>query len=154
MKTIIRDYALRLKEDCEDYRSLVPKWLRAMLHGFGRHLYHWTYGLSPAKVEAIMNGEADVAPEMFIFANRCRKHYSGTMHPDGSQSWKINFEENAFLSILAFYGLKGNWRRMLEINGVWLDTLDEFEDSNDTAERYELPKGTRFYYLEPADHEN
>jgi hypothetical protein len=152
MKEIIRTYALRLKDDCEDWGSPVPRCLRMALHEWGKRLYCATYGLTPASVESALAG-ADVDPVTIIYANRCMKDYGATLKRDGGQTWHIHISEHALLAMIGFESVGRSWQRMCEINGIHIKSLGWQEDSDDTAERYDLPKGTRFYYREPDEPE-
>jgi len=154
MKSMIRAYALRLKEDCEDWRSPVPRWLRAVLHAWGKRLYCGTYGLTPKRVDELLEGvEADAVD--IIYANRCRKEYGATFRADGKTSFHgFCMGEHALLAMLAYNDMQGNWLRMLSINGIHLERMSGIEDPDETAERYDLPKGTRFYYREPDEPED
>lgn len=153
MKSLIRAYALRLKDDCEAWDSPVPIRLKMALHEWGKRLYCGTYGLTPERVDELLSGTPADAVDI-IHANRCRRNYGHTINPSGSQSFDICMGEPALLSMLAYSDMRGDWRWLLSINGIHLERMSDLEDSDDTAERYELPKGTRFYYREPDEPED
>lgn len=144
--TPLRTYALRLKEDCERWDSPVPRWLRCWLHAFGKHLYCATYGMSPQRVEAAMGGGDADAVEI-IHANRIMQAYGTTLGADGT-SYHIHCAEDALLAMLAFYEMKENWYRMLYVNGI---DMQRCWNEEEMAERFNYPKGTKFYYEEPTE---
>lgn len=148
MKSILRAYALSLKEDCEEWGSPVPLLLRIWLHRLAKRLYMATYGMTLEQPEAILAGEYEDIVQV-IYANRVMRNFGTTLNPDGSLNSHCNIEESALLAMISFAETEGRWQRMLFVNGIHLE--DCGWDSSDIAERYDYPKGSKFYYLEPVE---
>ncbi|MEM9149885.1 MAG: hypothetical protein AAGB19_05465 [Cyanobacteria bacterium P01_F01_bin.3] len=151
MIKFIRETALKLKADCEAWDSPVPRPIRIALHTIGKHLYVATYGMTPKKVDAILEGRY-TDPIEVIFANRIAKNYGATMRLDGT-SYRCNFSEDVLFGMVAFDLMNGRWNRLLYPNGIHLERCECFEHE-DIAERFDYPKGTKFYYIEPDDEES
>ncbi|WP_017302530.1 hypothetical protein [Nodosilinea nodulosa] len=147
MKKLIREFALRLKADCEDCQSLVPRPIRVDFHAFGKWLYCATYGLTPAQVDIYLSGKEASAVDI-IHANWCRRHYGETLKLEGGMSIDINISDHALLAMMAYNEFYGDWQRMLSVCGIHIEELSDIEESADTAERYDLPPGSQFFYIE------
>lgn len=152
LKKIIRAYALRLKEDCEAWNSPVPRPIKSWLHGLGKRLYCATYGLTPQQVSDALSG-VEMSTVQIVNANICRRNYGSTLNPDGTIRVEMCIAERALLVMLAYNEFNGDWQHMLSICGIHIEEMSDLEDSRDTAERYELPRGTYFYYVEPNEDE-
>ncbi|MEO1145157.1 MAG: hypothetical protein AAFY26_06125 [Cyanobacteria bacterium J06638_22] len=135
MKQLIREYALKLKADCEEYQSPVPIRLRILLHQFGKWLYCSTYGMTPLQAEEVFDGKyTDIL--QVVYANRIFNKYGTTINSNRSTSHRIHWSEPALFAIIAYDELREDWIRMCSINGIWLEEFDSGDPDHEDAELY------------------
>jgi hypothetical protein len=144
----IRKVLLQIKKGCEDCTSPVPRKIRADIHALGKWLFHLTYGMTPDQAHAYLSGTSADAVTI-IHANRCLRDYSCTLLPTGGSHHHIHFSEDALLAMTAYYAMNKDWQQMLSVNGIHIESC-LFEDQ-EIAERFDYPKGTKFYFIKPKD---